>query len=105
MSFLAKDSDGSGRIDGMSHVPFGLALGALLSVFAGGSAGAVYTVGLTICFIAFFLPEVYQEYSMRSQRKAYPFNPFKWSQNRHQDYALPTLAYSMVFWLFILPQR
>ena len=87
---LVRDTKDPSKLDGTNHLKQMLIAGVIAAlllplqyqVWGGAIVAAIY-LGI----------EVYQEYNMRDRRKAYPFNPFKWSQNRHQDWVFAVVGY------------
>lgn len=90
---LVKDPNDRSKIDGVSHIPWGVGF-AFISFILG-----YFWIGFITTFTIAFGSEVYQEYHLKKWRKAYPWNPFKWSQNRHQDVCFFVGAYLAIYLL------
>ena len=94
---LARDTKDPSKIDGVDHGVIGIVVGVItyliVTQYLGYKSPLLILIGAIFgVFIVFFIQEVIQEYGMRKKRRAYPFNPFKWSQNRHQDWVFPVIG-------------
>ena len=88
---LVQDHKDRTKIKGMNHIlPTFIGVGIFL-VLASNYLWFNPWHGVWGTLVWFFLSEVWQEYNMRYRRKAYPLQPWRWWQGRHQDYIIPTV--------------
>lgn len=101
---FAVDTKDSTKIDGVSHLKdMAKAVIPIMGIFLFYPSVGIKPVSqvlivlgiqLLIVFLIFFFMEMYQEYKMKKKGKPnrHPWNPFKWSKNRHQDWGFPTVG-------------
>ena len=94
MKLFVKDTDGSGRLDGLPHIPWGLAVGIVVALLA----PKFYLYGGIGVFAVFTLMELHQEYKMQKKGTS----RFTWKDrfpHRFQDVWFPVAAYFIAFYL------
>ena len=94
MKFLVKDTDGSGRLDGLPHIPCGLGVGILMAItypqfmwYGALGVGGVFT-----------LLELKQEYDIQKKGES----KYTWKDrfpHRFQDVWFPVAAYFLAFYI------
>ena len=94
MKLFVKDTDGSGRLDGLPHIPWGLGVGILMAVIYPQFV-AYGAIGVASLFTAL---EIQQEYDIQKKGES----KYTWKDrlpHRFQDVWFPVAAYFVSFYL------
>ena len=99
LPFLVADTKNKDIPDGLTHVPYGIAVGLIVTIASFKLFTGVILFGIIGVAVFFLTLEILQEKRMVDNNKNRPqdwWNIFNYSQNRHQDWMLPTIACILV---------